>query len=117
MPFPPGLHQPGDRGALTAGLLELVIGHRVYHANFYPSLPRLIASVHDGKTASFASSLASLLGAAMDKNTGSNFAANAAIDCRDRPRSHDALPAGAGVFDRRPPMMSVMGGRNSGRRL
>jgi pimeloyl-ACP methyl ester carboxylesterase len=98
--FPPGMHQPSNHGPLTASLFELVVGHLVYYANFYPGLPRIIASVHDGETALFEASLASLLGAARDRNTGSDFAANAAVDCRDRPRFHDRLAAGANVFER-----------------
>lgn len=98
--FPLGIHEPSNHGPLTASLFELVVGHLVYYANFYPGLPRMIASVHDGGTALFEASLASLLGAARDRNTGSDFAANAAVDCRDRPRFHAELAAGANVFER-----------------
>lgn len=97
--FPPGMHEPNNYGPLTASLFELVVGHLVYYSNFYPRLPRLIASVHDGDTAFFASSLAALLDAARDRSTGSDFAANAAVDCRDRPHFHDHLPDGADIFD------------------
>ena len=100
MRFPSGMHEPGNDRPLTASLFELVVGHLLYQVSFYPSLPRLIASVHDGETALFASRLASLTGAARDRNTGLNVAAYAAVDCRDFPRYHGGIAASADVFER-----------------
>ena len=78
-------YYPGNQGPLTASLFEFVVGRLIYYPRFYPGLPRLIATVHDGDTSVFAASLASLLAEAMDRDTGMSFAANAAVDCRDRP--------------------------------
>jgi pimeloyl-ACP methyl ester carboxylesterase len=98
--LPAELRDPTRPGLLTPSLFELVIGHLLYYPNFYPGLPRLIASVHDGDATLFASSLASLFAAASDPDTGTGFAANAAVDCRDRPRFHQPLADSADIFDR-----------------
>lgn len=84
--LPAEAHHPGNQGPLTAPLFELVVGRLVYYPKDYPSLPRLIAAVHDGDTSIFAASLASLLTQTWDQDTEMSFAANTAIDCRDRPR-------------------------------
>jgi pimeloyl-ACP methyl ester carboxylesterase len=97
---PAELRDPARPGLLTPSLFELVIGHLVYYPNFYPGLPRLIASVHDGDTTLFASSLASLFATASDPDRGTSFAANAAVDCRDRPRFRQPLANNADIFDR-----------------
>ncbi len=83
--LPAGMGYPNNQGLLTASLFEFVVGRLVYYPRFYPGLPRLIETVHDGDTSAFAASLASLLAEAMDRDTGTSFAANAAVDCRDRP--------------------------------
>jgi pimeloyl-ACP methyl ester carboxylesterase len=98
--LPAGLHGPGGHGALTAGLFELVVGRMAYFPRFYPGLPRLIAQVHGGHTAEFAAAVAALYAEARDADTGTRFSANAAIDCRDRPRFRDPPGPDAGVFDR-----------------
>jgi pimeloyl-ACP methyl ester carboxylesterase len=99
MTFPAAMRDSGP-GRLTASLFEHVIGHLVYYRNFYPGLPRLIATVHDGDTTGLAPSLATLVAAASDPDTGSNFAANTAVECRDRPRFRQPLADGADTFDR-----------------
>ena len=87
-PLPSGLHGSDSHGPLTAGLFELVVGQMVYYPQFYPRLPRLIAHVHDGNTSDFAAITASLLAEVRDRDTGTNFPAYAAVECRDRPRYH-----------------------------
>lgn len=96
--LPAEMHYPNNQGALTASLFELVVGRLLYLPVAYPALPRLIADVHDGVVADFALSLASLLATAKDPDTGTSFAANAAVDCRDRPRYREPLAAGADIF-------------------
>ncbi len=85
VPLPAAMRYPDNQGPLTAALFEFVVGRLVYYPRFYPGLPRLIKTVHDGDTSAFAASLASLLAEATDRDTGTSFAANAAVDCRDRP--------------------------------
>jgi pimeloyl-ACP methyl ester carboxylesterase len=99
-PLPPGVHGTGSHGPLTAGLFRLVVGRLVYYPRAYPGLPRLIAQVHDGKTSDFAAATATLIGDAEAPETGANFPANAAIDCRDRPRYHQDLSPQADGLDR-----------------
>jgi pimeloyl-ACP methyl ester carboxylesterase len=84
--LPPELRGPAAAGHLTAPLFEFVIDRLLYYARFYPSLPRLIASVHDGNTTLFARALEALLAEERNPETGTNFAANVAVECRDRPR-------------------------------
>lgn len=100
IPLPPGLHGSGSHGPLTAGLFELAVGRMMYFPRFYPGLPRLIARVHGGDTVDFAAAAAALLAEARNLDTGTSFPANAAVDCRDRPRFHELLGPGAGDLDR-----------------
>ncbi len=93
VPLPAEMRFSGNQGLLTAALFEFVVGRLVYYPRFYPGLPRLIDTVHDGDTSAFAASLASLLAEATDRDTGTSFAANAAVDCRDR--SGYRLPTGS----------------------
>ena len=99
-PLPPGLHGSSSHGALTAGLFELVVGRMVYYPRFYPGLPRLIAQVHTGSTEDFAAATAALLAEARKPDTGTSFPANAAIDCRDRPRFREPLGTDTDPIDR-----------------
>jgi pimeloyl-ACP methyl ester carboxylesterase len=98
--LPPELRAPTPPGRLTAPLFEFVIDQLIYYARFYPGLPRLVASVQDGDTTPFARVLASLLAEATDPETGTNFSANVAVQCRDRPRFRQKLPDDANVLDR-----------------
>lgn len=79
-----------DGAWMTADLFQLVVGRMVYFPRFYPGLPRLIAHVHEGATQDAETARNALLADARDRDTGSNFAANAAVDCRDRPRFRQA---------------------------
>lgn len=99
-PLPSGLHGSDSHGPLTAGLFELVVGRMVYFPQFYPGLPRLIAQVHGGNTSDFTAATATILAEARDRDTGTSFRANAAIDCRDRPRFHEPLGPHADDLDR-----------------
>lgn len=99
-PLPPGLHGSGSHGPLTAGLFEEIVGRMVYYPRFYPGLPRLIAQVHGGDASGFVPTVAALLAEARNRDTGTSFPANAAIDCRDRPRFHEPLEPDAGGLDR-----------------
>ena len=98
-PLPPSLHGSGSHGPLTAGLFELVVSRMVYYPRFYPGLPRLIAQVHSGNTVDFAAATAGLLAEARSPDTGTSFPANAAIDCRNRPRFREPLGPDSGALD------------------
>lgn len=99
-PLPSGLHGSDSHGPLTAGLFEQVVSRMVYYPRFYPGLPRLVAQVHGGTTSDFATATATLLADARDRDTGTSFRANVAIDCRDRPRFYEPLGPEAGDLDR-----------------
>jgi len=98
--LPPELRDPGSPGRLTAPLFEFVIDRLIYYANYYPGLPRLIASVHGGDTTLFARALGSLVAEASNPETGTNFSANVAVQCRDRPRFREKLAANIDVAER-----------------
>ncbi len=93
---PPRLHRPNDQVPLTPSLFEALVGNLIYYPTAYPGLPRLIAAVHDGDTRGVGPALAAVLTMASTQNC----AANAAVECRDRPHYRDPLPAGANVLDR-----------------
>jgi hypothetical protein len=44
---PPETHAPDDRVSLTSTLFEALVSRLIYYPTAYPSLPRLIATVHD----------------------------------------------------------------------
>ena len=93
---PPQLQQPDDRVRITAPLLEVLVSRLLYFPTAYPTLPRIIQSVHDGDARGLGDLVASEMAAARMENR----AANAAVECRDRPHFRDPLPAGANVLDR-----------------
>lgn len=93
---PPWMGWPDNQAALTASLFEVVVAHLLYYPNNYPGLPRLIAAVHDGDAHDFGDGLAEVL----QGGTATNFAANAAVDCRERPHYRERLPAGAETLER-----------------
>ena len=107
VPLPAGMRFSGNQGPLTAPLFEFVVGRLVYYPRFYPGLPRLIETVHDGDTSAFAASLASLLAEATDRDAGTSFAANAAVDCRDRPGYR--TPTGSTAISERLSLYGVCG--------
>lgn len=78
---PPSMHRPDDQVLLTASLFEVLVGRLIYYPTAYPSLPRLIAAVHDGDTKGLAAIFASELMQARELNR----AAEVAVECRDRP--------------------------------
>lgn len=104
VPVPPWTGWPGNQAALTASLFEVVVAHLLYYPNNYPGLPRMIAAVHDGETHDFGDALAEVLRG----GTAMNFAANAAVDCRERPHFRERLPAGADTLEQLP-LYSVCG--------
>ena len=77
-----------------------LVGSLIYYPAAYPSLPRLIAAVHDGDSEGVEKVLVSAF-AAMVAET--NRATNVAVECRDRPHYRDPLPVGASVLDRLQP--------------
>ena len=95
--LPPEMHFPGDRILLTTSLFEFAVGHLVYYPAFYPVLPRLIATVHDGDPSLFSSTLATALASVRDVKGSALYIA---VECRDRPRYRSPLPADASVLDR-----------------
>jgi len=97
--LPPQMHWADDHGLLRASSFEAIVNNLVYYPSAYPNLPRLIESVHEGDTRGIAAVLPSLLAAAAT----SNRATRAAVECRDRPRYRDVLPATASLLDRMQP--------------
>ena len=95
VPAPPELHRPNGTMLLTAPLWEVLVANRVYYPPFYPGLPHLIASVHDGRTDAVAAALRDLLAAALAMDQP----LHAAVECRDRPKYRAALPADAPALD------------------
>lgn len=86
---PAAMNQPNNQAPLTASLFEMVVALRLYYPENYPDLPRLVATVHDGKVEDFAAALAAVLSGAADLNNPAHIA----VECRDRP--HLREPAGA----------------------
>ncbi len=97
---PPVMQLPDDRMSLTSTLFQALISRLIYYPTAYPSLPRLIATVHDRDSQGLGKFLASAL-AAMTAEV--NRSTNLAVECRDRPHYRDPLPAGASVLDRLQP--------------
>jgi pimeloyl-ACP methyl ester carboxylesterase len=80
-------------------LFEFVIDRLMYYARFYAGIPRLIASVHDGDTTLLARAFALLLAEGSNPETGTNFSANVAVECRDRPRYRQTPSDTADILD------------------
>ena len=97
---PPEMHPPDDRMNLTSTLFEGLVSRLIYYPTAYPSLPRLIATVHERDSQELGKVLASAY-AAMAAEV--NRPTNLAVECRDRPHYRDPLPAGASVLDRLQP--------------
>src|SRR5262249_30516115 len=93
---PPQMRQPDNRVTITASLFEAVVAKLLYFVPAYPSVPRIIQSVHDGHGEILAPVLASQLSAAATLNQ----ALHVAVECRDRPRLHAKLGPDAHVLDR-----------------
>jgi len=93
---PPQMRQPDDRVRITASLFEVGVSDLLYYANAYPTLPRMIQSVHDGDTQGLGAVLASQFATAATLNR----ATHAAVECRDRPHFRKQLPSDASVLDR-----------------
>lgn len=97
---PPETHLPDDRVSLTSTLFEALVGRLIYYPTAYPSLPRLIATVHDRSSQGLGKVFASARAAmAAEVNPWTYLA----VECRDRPHYRDPLPAGANVLDRLQP--------------
>ncbi|MGA8401908.1 MAG: alpha/beta fold hydrolase, partial [Stellaceae bacterium] len=97
---PPEMHRPDDRVSLTSTLFEALVSRLIYYPSAYPSLPRLIATVHDRDSQGLGKVLASAyaaMAAAVNPST------NLAVECRDRPHYRTSLPADASVLDRLQP--------------
>ena len=93
---PPQMRQGDDRLRITWSLFQFGVANLLYYPNAYPTLPRLIQSIHDGDAQGVEAVLASQLAAAATRD----LATNAAVECRDRPRFRRPLPADASVLDR-----------------
>ena len=94
--LPPQLKQPDNRVMLTNTLFEAVVGNLLYYPKNYPSLPRLIAAVHDGDI----SGLGSILEAMVMEAAESDIADQIAVECRDRPHLRMPVVKDANPFDR-----------------
>jgi pimeloyl-ACP methyl ester carboxylesterase len=93
---PPEVHPPDDRVSLTATLFEALVSRLIYYPTAYPSLPRLIATVHDRDSQGIGDVLSSTLAAmAAELNRSTNLA----VECRDRPHYRNPLPADPSVLD------------------
>ena len=97
---PPKMHRLDDRVSLTSTLFEDLVGNLIYYPTAYPSLPRLIATVHDRDRQGLGKVLASAYAAMAAEG---NRSTNLAVECRDRPHYRDPLPDGASVLDRLQP--------------
>jgi len=97
---PPEMHLPDDRASLTSTLLEALVSRLIYYPTAYPSLPRLIATVHDRDSQGLGKFLASAL-AAMAAEV--NRSTNLAVECRDRPDFRDPLSESPSILDRLQP--------------
>lgn len=95
VPVPAAMHRPGNQAPLTASLFETIVARRLYYPNNYPDLPRLIATVHDGRVEDFAAALAAVLSGAAELNDPAHIA----VECRDRPHLRDVLADGADALD------------------
>ena len=93
--LPPQLKQPDNRVMLTPTLFGAVVGNLLYYPTNYPSLPRLIAAVHDGDT----SGLGSIIEAMVMEAAASDIADQIAVECRDRPHLRMPLAKDASPFD------------------
>jgi len=94
--LPAQLKQPDNRVMLTAALFSVVVGNLIYYPRNYPSLPRLIAAVHDGET----SGLGSIMQAMIMEAAESDIANQTAVECRDRPHLRMPLAKDASAFDK-----------------
>jgi pimeloyl-ACP methyl ester carboxylesterase len=94
---PPEMHLPDDRVSLTSTLFETLVSRLIYYPPAYPSLPRLIATVHDRDSQGLGKVLASTYAAVAAEVNRSTFIA---VECRDRPHYRDALPSGSSMLDR-----------------
>ena len=81
---------------LTTTLFEAVVGNLLYYPRNYPSLPRLIAAVHDGDI----SGLGSILEAMVMEAAESDIADQIAVECRDRPHLRTPVVKDTGPIDR-----------------
>lgn len=95
MPAPPQLAQFGNPLQVSAPLFELVVAHLLYYPPGYPTLLRIIQSVHENSSKDLAP-LASLYTAALEQN----LATHAAVECRDRPHFRRPYTELATVMDR-----------------
>jgi pimeloyl-ACP methyl ester carboxylesterase len=93
--LPPQLKQPDNRVMLTPTLFGAVVGNLLYYPTNYPSLPRLIAAVHDGDT----NGLGSIITAMVTEAAKSDIADQIAVECRDRPHLRMPLAKDASPFD------------------
>jgi pimeloyl-ACP methyl ester carboxylesterase len=94
--MPPQLQQPYDQVRITAFLFESLVSRLLYFPNFYPALPRIIQSIHDGD----ARGLGPILAAQLAVLATQSYATHAAVECRDRRHFRGALPDDASVLDR-----------------
>jgi pimeloyl-ACP methyl ester carboxylesterase len=94
--LPPQLKQPDNRVMLTAPIFGAVVGNLLYYPRNYPSLPRLIAAVHDGDTRG----IGSIMGAMVMEAAASDIAAQTAVECRDRPHLRMPLAGDASPLDK-----------------
>jgi pimeloyl-ACP methyl ester carboxylesterase len=93
---PPQMRQRDNRMRITAPLFELGVSNLLYYATAYPTLPRMIQSVHDGDTQGLGTVLVSQLAAAATLNR----ATHAAVECRDRSHFRKPPARDANALDR-----------------
>jgi pimeloyl-ACP methyl ester carboxylesterase len=88
--------QSSNRVMLTAPLFEFVVGNLIYYPRNYPSLPRLIAAVHEGDT----SNLGAIMEVMVMEAAASDIADQIAVECRDRPHLRMPLATDASPFEK-----------------
>ncbi len=93
---PLDMRRPDNLAPLTSALFQVVVAHLLYYPDNYPELPRLIAAVHDGKTADFAKALGGVLAG----GEALNMPAYVAVECRDRPAFRNPVGANADALDK-----------------
>jgi pimeloyl-ACP methyl ester carboxylesterase len=93
---PPGSNWTNERFVLTASAFELVVANLLYYRNAYPTVPLVIMWAKNGAREPLASVTAKLYEAALTRQV----AANAAVECRDRPHFRGATAASDDIFAR-----------------
>jgi pimeloyl-ACP methyl ester carboxylesterase len=87
--------------SVTSTLFAVLVSRLIYYPAAYPSLPSVIATMHNRDSQRLSkvleSAFAAMAAAEVTRST------NLAVECRDRPDYREPLAAGASVLDRLQP--------------